>query len=89
MSEDLVEFKERRDTDALQKAITAGVVAGIKQITEDEKFVNAFWRQGFEELAKHSGNGASQWVGKRLLTILVTSIAGVCIVWLVKTGAIK
>lgn len=89
MSDDLAEFRERRDTEALQKAITAGVVAGIKQITEDEKFVAAFWKQGFEQLAQHSGNGASQWVGKRLLTILITSVAGVCIVWLVKTGAIK
>ena len=89
MSDEFSDFKERRDTAALQAAITAGVVAGIKQITEDDKFVAAFWKQGFEELATHSGNGASQWVGKRLLTILITSIAGGCIVWLVKTGAIK
>ena len=89
MSDEFAEFKEGRDTEALQKAITAGVVAGIKQIADDDKFVATFWKQGFEELAKHSGNGASQWVGKRLLTILVTSVAGVCIVWLVKTGAIK
>lgn len=89
MSEEFSDFKDRRDNAALQAAITAGVVAGIKQITEDDKFVSSFWKKGFEELATHSGNGASQWVGKRLLTILVTSIAGVCIVWLVKTGAIK
>jgi hypothetical protein len=89
MSDEFSEGRERRDTAALQAAITAGVVAGIKQITADEQFVKSFWKQGFEELATHSGNGASQWVGKRLLTILITSIAGVCIVWLVKTGAIK
>ena len=89
MSDDLSEFREHRDSLVMQQAIAAGVVAGLKQITEDEKFVAAFWKQGFEELAKHSGNGASQWLGKRILTILITTIAGGCIVWLVKTGAIK
>lgn len=89
MNDKLEDFRNKQDNTALQAAITAGVAAGIKQITDDPKFVSAFWKQGFDELATHSGNGASQWVGKRLLTILVTAVAGVCIVWLVKTGAIK
>lgn len=73
----------------LQSAVTAGVVAGMKQMATDEAFVSNFWRHGFEELSKHSGNGASQWLGKRILTILITTIAGSCIVWLVRTGTIK
>ena len=89
MSDEFADFKERRDTVALQAAITAGVVAGIKQITEDERFVKSFWKQGFEELAAHSGNGASQWIGKRLLTIFITAVTTAGIVWLVKTGVIK
>lgn len=89
MSDEFAEYKERRDTAALQMAITAGVVAGIKQITQDETFVASFWRHGFEELSKHSSNGASQWIGKRLLTIFITAVTTAGIVWLVKTGAIK
>lgn len=73
----------------LQAAVTTGVIAGIKQITQDEAFVAAFWRQGFEELSKHTGNGTSQWIGKRLLTIFITAVTTAGIVWLVKTGALK
>lgn len=73
----------------LQAAVTAGVVAGIQQMSKDEAFIGLFWRHGFEELTKHSSNGASQWIGKRLLTIFITAITTAGIVWLVKTGAIK
>ena len=73
----------------LQAAVTAGVVAGMKQMATDEAFVSSFWRHGFEELSKHSSNGASQWIGKRLLTIFITAVTTAGIVWLVKTGAIK
>ena len=83
------EFQERRNSIELQAAVTAGVIAGLKQLTQDEAFVASFWRHGFEELSKHSSNGASQWVGKRLLTIFITAVTTAGIVWLVKTGAIK
>jgi len=83
------DFQERRNTAELQAAVTAGVVAGMKQMAQDEAFVSSFWRHGFEELSKHSSNGASQWIGKRLLTIAITAITTAGIVWLVKTGAIK
>ena len=80
---------ERRNNAELQAAVTAGVVAGFKQMINDEAFVASFWKHGFEELSKHSSNGASQWIGKRLLTIFITAITTAGIVWLVKTGAIK
>ena len=80
---------ERRNNAEMQAAVTAGVVAGLKEMAKDEAFVSGFWRQGFEELTRHSSNGASQWLGKRLLTILITAITTAGIVWLVKTGAIK
>jgi len=83
------EFQERRNSIELQAAVTAGVVAGLKQLTQDETFVASFWRHGFEELSKHSSNGASQWIGKRLLTIFITAVTTAGIVWLVKTGQIK
>lgn len=82
-------FLERRNNNELEAAVAAGVVAGLKQLTQDDAFVASFWRHGFEELSKHSSNGASQWLGKRLLTILITAVTTAGIVWLVKTGAIK
>lgn len=81
--------QERRNTAELQAAVAAGVVAGMKQMAQDEQFVSSFWRHGFEELSKHSSNGASQWIGKRLLTIFITAVTTAGVVWLVKTGAIK
>lgn len=83
------DFPERRNTADLQAAVAAGVVEGLKKLTQDEAFVSSFWRHGFEELSKHSSNGASQWIGKRLLTIFITAITTAGIVWLVKTGVIK
>lgn len=83
------EFQERRNNDDLQAAVTAGIVTGLRQLTQDEAFVASFWRHGFEELSKHGSNGASQWIGKRLLTIFITAVTTAGIVWLVKTGAIK
>jgi len=83
------DFLERRNTAELQAAVAAGIVTGLKQLTQDEAFVASFWRHGFEELSKHSSNGASQWIGKRLLTIFVTAVTTAGVVWLVKTGAIK
>lgn len=81
-------IKPQNNTD-LQEAVAAGVVKGLKELTQDPAFVASFWRHGFEELSKHSSNGASQWIGKRLLTILITAVTTAGIVWLVKTGAIK
>lgn len=80
---------ERRNNTELEAVVAAGIVAGLKQLTQDEAFVSSFWRHGFEELSKHSSNGASQWVGKRLLTIFITAVTTAGIMWLVKTGALK
>lgn len=80
---------DRRNPNEMQAAVTAGVVAGIKQMLADPEFVKSFWQRGFEELSTHTGNGATQWVGKRLLTIAITAMTTAGIVWLVKTGAIK
>lgn len=82
-------YADRRASNELQAAVTAGVVEGIKKLACDEAFVSSFWQHGFNELSKHSSNGASQWIGKRLLTIFITAITTAGIVWLVKTGALK
>lgn len=82
-------YIDRRDPGAMQVAVTAGVVAGMRQLMADPEVMSSFWKRGFEELSTHSSNGASQWFGKRLLTIAITAATTAGIVWLVKTGAIK
>lgn len=61
----------------------------FRRVLADEKLVADFWHRGYRELTNHAENGASQWIGKRLLTTLVAAIVTAGIVWLVKTGAIK
>ena len=75
--------------EALQKAISAGVVAGMKELATDAEFIEHFWSRGYKHLTEHAANGTSQWIGKRILTALVLSAVTGGIVWLVKTGALK
>ena len=77
------------NTGDLQSAVTAGVVEGIKALATDEDFIERFWKTGYSHLTIHVGNGTSQWLGKRILTMFILSAVTAGIVWLVKSGAIK
>jgi hypothetical protein len=73
----------------LQAAVSAGVVSGVKALAMDNDFVERFWKVGYSHLTTHVGNGTSQWIGKRLLTMFILSVLSACVVWLVRSGAIK
>jgi hypothetical protein len=76
-------------SEAMEAAVRRGVSAGVREAMKDEAMTTDFWRRGFNELAKHSSDGASQWVGKRILTALI--VAGLIwgVTWLVQTGRLK
>jgi hypothetical protein len=78
---------ERKTYDT--QLIADAIALAIKDVVKDPEFAKGFWRQGFDELSQHSANASSMWIGKRLLTVAVTSLLGFCVVWLVKSGAIK
>ncbi len=90
---------ERRATDYLADRLTElehkvdsmpqAFEAAFRRVLSDDRLVSEFWQRGYRELSDHAGNGASQWIGKRLLTTLVVAIVTAGLVWLVKTGAIK
>ena len=63
--------------------------AALRRVLSDDEVVRKFWHRGYVELTSHAGNGASQWVGRRLLTTAVVAIVTAGMVWLVKSGAIK
>jgi len=63
--------------------------SALRRILTDDELVRAFWHRGFVELSSHAGNGASQWIGKRIITALVVSVVTAGVVWLVKSGALK
>lgn len=75
--------------DSVRAEVAAGVVDGLQSILADEKFVAAFWQKGYEQLAKHSTAGASEWFGKRLLTGIIIAITIGGIAWLARNGGIK
>ena len=85
----MVERRTDIDLDALKIVLTDSIVLALKRTAEDDEFSKKFWQRGFVELSQHSANGASQWVGKRLLTWMVVAVTSACIVWLVRSGAIK
>ena len=73
----------------LQDAVERGIKAGLRAAMEDKELVSHFWRDGFEELSKRSADGASQWVGRRLMTWLAVAVLAASLAWLARNGSIK
>lgn len=73
----------------LQEAVERGIQAGMRAALKDKELVAHFWRDGFDELTARSAEGASQWVGKRLLTWLAVALLAAIMAWLARSGAIK
>lgn len=80
---------QHANTESIRSQVAQGVTEGVRALLEDEETMKQFWRSGYEELITHGGNGASQWLGKRILTWLIGSITLAGLVWLVKSGAVK
>ena len=63
--------------------------SAIRRILDDDAAITGFWRRGYRELAAHAEDGASRWIGRRILTAVVIAITTAGLVWLVQTGALK
>ena len=61
----------------------------LRRVLADDDVVRAFWHRGYRELTEHAGNGASQWLGRRILTTIIVSVVTAGLVWLIKTGSLK
>jgi cytochrome c-type biogenesis protein CcmH/NrfG len=61
----------------------------LRRILQDEELVKGFWHRGYQELTEHAGAGASQWVGRRILTAIVVAAVTAGIAYLVRTGSLK
>lgn len=72
-----------------EEAISRGVERGLRAVLSDRVLVESFWEKGYDELTKHAGNNASQWIGKRILVSIIGALVVAGIVWLVKTGNLK
>lgn len=77
------------ELEQVQAAVAQGVKDGFAAVLQDKELMAAIWKQGYLQLAEHASTGASQWVGRRILTTAAFALLGLLLVWLVKTGAIK
>lgn len=77
---------DRRVSDAHLKATIREI---FRELSADSELSQAYWKRGFVEISNHTSNAASQWLGKRILTMFVVAITSAGILWLAKTGAIK
>jgi hypothetical protein len=83
---------ERRANDYLSrelKDVSDAMERALRNVAQDKELVSAFWKRGYDELASHAGNNASQWVGKRLLTSVILALTTAALVWLVRSGNLK
>ncbi len=74
---------------SIHEAVAQGVVRGMQRVSGDPKFVDEFWSAGFKQLAARSGDAASRWVGRRILTAAAILALTVILGYLIRTGAIK
>lgn len=81
--------KQLDDNERITVAVSDGVELGFKRLLEDEDLMKKFWAAGYKELTDHAGSGASQWIGRRILTALASALLVVALAYLLKTGALK
>jgi hypothetical protein len=77
------------DKEDLAEAVALGMQRGARALLDDKDLVAEFWKAGYSHLTVHAGNGASQWVGKRILTAIIGALFVWAMAWLVKEGALK
>lgn len=75
--------------DVTKEEIATAVEIAMRRVLEDDELRKRFWAAGYAELSNHASNGASQWIGKRLLVALVWAGVGAGLTFLVKSGAFK
>ena len=70
----------------ITSAVSDGVREGITSLLKDEEIVSKFWSVGYDQLTKQAAKNTSQWVGKRVLTMVVTALFVWTLTWLVRNG---
>lgn len=69
--------------------LSRAVETALRRVLSDAQLREEFWEHGYKHLSAHATNGASQWIGKRLLVSLIWAVVGAGIVWLIKLGALR
>jgi hypothetical protein len=69
--------------------IATAVERAIRRVMSDQEVRAAFWKGGYEELEKHAGSAAAQWIGKKVIHILLAAALAGAITWAVLQGKFR
>jgi hypothetical protein len=73
----------------LPDIIAASVERAMRRVMSDQTLREDFWRSGYVELEKHAGTNAANWLGRRIVNIVVTAAVAGLLAWAVMTGKAK
>lgn len=70
----------------MPEALERAVERGIAKALDDPERQARYWARGYEELEKHAGMNAAQWLGRRLWNIVITAAIAAMLAWVAMTG---
>jgi alpha-L-fucosidase len=75
--------------EGVPELMTRAVEQGLRRVIEDPAVQTRFWESGYKELEKHAGSNAAQWLGRRMMNIVITAAIAGFLAWIVMTGRLK
>ena len=73
----------------LPAMIEQGVERALRRVLTDDQLRAQFWAEGYKHLETHVGTNAAQWIGRRIINIIVVgSVAGL-LAFFIMTGRAK
>jgi hypothetical protein len=73
--------KAEADAIALPSMMSAAVELAIRRVLTDKELRAQFWRDGYAELEEHAGANVSQWLGRRVVNIIITAAVAAALAW--------
>lgn len=75
-----------RIEETLPDKISAAVVAGFRELLQDEEAMEAACKLAFDQFSLHADTRMKLWIGGRMLTLLVGAAFAAAIAWVSMRG---
>lgn len=75
--------------EGLPQLIADAVERAHRRVLTDPEIRGAFWKAGYEELEKHAGSALAQYIGKKVIHILLAAGVAAAITWAVMNGKFR
>jgi hypothetical protein len=73
----------------LPELIEGAVERAHRRVLTDHELRAAFWKAGYEEFEKHAGSALAQYIGKKVIHILLAAALAASVTWAVMNGKFK